>query len=311
MMKRLRYALIGILALSVSIALWLRSKNAPITASASSQAVTINSPVPVSSERTSKTNNDTLASVSSSNVDANPAAHPLDEVLELAKKSLEHMRKSVDDYSGTMLKRERINGKLGSEVVLEFKIRSRKTTHGSERPISVYLNFLEPSSARGREVIWVEGARDNKLVAHEGGFKNLLRLELDPTGTLAMIDNKYPITEIGLERMVEKLIEKGQRDRAFSPCDVQVLDDQKVGDQLCKMIQVTHANPDPKYDFHIAQVFIDTERLVPLRYAAFGFPKQPGQEPLLEEEYTYLKLNLNIGLSDVDFDPDNPKYNFP
>ena len=33
--------------------------------------------------------------------------------------------------------------------------------------------------------------------------------------------------------------------------------------------------------------------------------------PLCEEEYTYLDLKLNVGLTDTDFSPDNVAYNYP
>ena len=211
-----------------------------------------------------------------------------------------------------MIKRERIKGVLGGEVQMEFKIRASREQDGERlRALSVYLKFLEPKSARGREVIWAEGTNSNKLTGHEGGFLNLLRVELEPTGMLAMMDNKYPITDIGLTKLVEKLIEKGERDRQLGPCEVQIVEDQRVGDRVCRLVQVTHPQPDPRFDFHIAQIFIDTERLIPLRYAAFMWPKEPGGEPLLEEEYTYLDVKLNVGLTDTDFDPNNPAYNYP
>jgi hypothetical protein len=248
--------------------------------------------------------------------DANQVAseqHPLDPVLEFAHEVLASIRTNVNDYTGKLVKRERIGGKLGGEVQMEFKIRSPKEASAGRpaQPLSVYLLFLEPWSARGREVIWVEGRNDNKLTAHEGGFKNLLRVQLDPNGMLAMIDNKYPITEVGLTKLVEKLIEKGERDRLLGPCEVRIIEGEKVGDRTCRLIQVTHPEPDDRFDFHIAQIFIDTERLIPLRYAAFMWPANSGEEPPLEEEYTYLDVQLNVGLSDIDFDPDNPAYKFP
>ena len=238
--------------------------------------------------------------------------HPLDPVLKLAREALAQIRDNVDDYRGRLVKRERIGAALGNEVQMEFKIRTRREEDGNvTRPLSAYLKFLEPKSARGREVIWTEGANDNKLIGHEGGMLNLMRVQLEPTGMLAMIDNKYPITEIGLTRLVEKLIEKGERDRQVGPCEVQIIEDQRVGDRTCRLIQVTHPQPDPRFDFHIAQIFIDVERMIPLRYAAFMWPKAPGDEPPLEEEYTYLDVELNVGLTDTDFDPDNPTYKFP
>ncbi len=238
--------------------------------------------------------------------------HPLDSVLKLAREALQKMQSEVDDYAGRLIKRERIKGVLGNEVQMDFKIRTRRESEGKVvRPLSAYLKFLEPKSARGREVIWIEGANGNKLTGHEGGYLNLVRVELEPTGVLAMMDNKYPITEIGLTRLVEKLIEKGERDRKIGPCEVRIVEDQRVGDRTCRLIQVTHPIPDSRFDFHIAQIFIDTERMIPLRYAAFLWPKEAGEEPPLEEEYTYLDVKLNVGLTDRDFDPDNPAYNYP
>ena len=238
--------------------------------------------------------------------------HALEPVLALARRTLSRMQDEVDDYTGRMFKRERINGTLGSEVQMEFKIRTRRETDGKlSRPTSAYLKFLEPKSARGREVIWTEAANKNRLTGHEGGFLNLMRVELEPTGMLAMMDNKYPITEIGLTRLIEKLIEKGERDRKVGPCEVRIAEDQRVGDRVCQLIQVTHPERDPRYDFYIAQIFIDTQRMIPLRYAAFLWPQKAGGEPLLEEEYTYLDVKLNVGLTDTDFDPNNPDYQFP
>ena len=92
---------------------------------------------------------------------------------------------------------------------------------------------------------------------------------------------------------------------------MQIVEDQRVGDRVCQLIQVTHPERDPRYDFYIAQIFIDTQRMIPLRYAAFLWPQKAGGEPLLEEEYTYLDVKLNVGLTDTDFDPNNPDYQFP
>jgi hypothetical protein len=57
-------------------------------------------------------------------------------------------------------------------------------------------------------------------------------------------------------------------------------------------------------------VFIDDELQVPIRYAAYGWPETEGGKPTLEEEYTYLDVALNVGLTSADFDPSNPAYDF-
>ena len=73
------------------------------------------------------------------------------------------------------------------------------------------------------------------------------------------------------------------------------------------MIEVIHPTPRRNFRFHKAQVFIDNELRVPIRYAAYLWPENPGEQPPLEEEYTYLNLKLNNGFTDADFSRTNPE----
>lgn len=68
----------------------------------------------------------------------------------------------------------------------------------------------------------------------------------------------------------------------------------------CTVLTVTHPVARPYFDFHIAQIFIDDELNVPIRYCAYSWPTSPGGEPVLLEEYTYQNLKTNIGLTDAD-----------
>ncbi|MGN6136387.1 MAG: DUF1571 domain-containing protein, partial [Aureliella sp.] len=204
---------------------------------------------------------------------ASSAAHPLDPALDIARRALAKFNRDVDDYTATLVKRERIAGSLGTEMRMAVKVRTRRSEGGQlVRPLQVYLKVLDPWLARGREVIWTENKNDGKLIAHEGGLKNVMRVSLSPTDTLAMLGNKYPITEIGLAKLMEKLIEKGERDKLAGLCQVTIKDDAEVGGRRCQLIQVTHPERDPRFDFHIAQIFLDTQRQIPLRYAAFLWP---------------------------------------
>ena len=136
-------------------------------------------------------------------------------------------------------------------------------------------------------------------------------MRIDPNGLIAMKGQRYPITEAGIEKLAEKLIERGLRDRKLvKDCEVSFLRNAKIRDRVCTVLQVKHAKPLPQLDFHVAQIFIDDELGVPIRYAAYNFPKAAGQKPELIEEYTYLNLKLNVGLTNKDFDPKNPEYKF-
>lgn len=238
--------------------------------------------------------------------------HPLDQALKIAHSMRDHIERDVRDYTALLIKRERIKGELSDYQYMNVKIRNRvKEGEQVVRPFSVYLRFLKPRLAEGREVIWVEGRDENKIVAHEGGLKNLLTVRLDPEGTLAMMGQRYPIYDIGIQNLNDKLIEKGERDRAHDECEVKFFRNAKISDRACLMIEVRHPRPRPYFDFHVAQIFIDEELDIPVRYASYSWPKTPGGEPVLEEEYTYQNVKLNVGLEDHDFDPTNPEYRFP
>ncbi len=238
--------------------------------------------------------------------------HPLDAALDLARQALERLDE-VTDYTAVLVKQERLSGRLGPEVLMELKFHQLPPPElgGRAGPRSIYLHFLEPSNVRGREVIWVEDRNEGKITAHEGGWFGVLTVYLEPTGSLAMRGERYPITQLGLRRLLEQLLERGFRDRRLGDCVVSIEPGHDLGDVSCIRVRVEHPEQRPGYDFHIAEIFIDPLRLIPIGYAAYGWPPAPGAPPVLEERYTYRDVLLNAGLSESDFDPANPDYRFP
>jgi hypothetical protein len=243
--------------------------------------------------------------------------HPLDKGLKMAEESLAMIRAQIDDYTCRVVKRERIKGELGQMEQFDVKIRNRKMENGKIKvPLSAYLHFVSPDSIKGREVVWVEGQNNNKLRAHEGGLKGKLlpTVWLDPDGALAMNGNLHPIYDIGIENLVTKLIERGTKEKQVGDpreCDVKLIPGAKINGRQCTVLLVMHPVQRPIYEFHRAEIFIDNELNIPLRYAAYHWPEKPGAKELpVLEEYTYLNVKLNVGLTDADFDSENPNYNF-
>ena len=239
-------------------------------------------------------------------------AHPLDAALDLARNGLAHSQATIKDYSATLVKRERINGKLSDYQYMFVKVRNRKTGNGRiTTPFSVYLYFLKPNEIKGREVVYIEGRNNGKLCAHEGGMKGRLlpTVWLKPTGNFAMQGQLYPLTDIGLENLMRKLIERGSKERKFPDCEVTFHKNAKINGRPCTLLRVSHDMRRPEYEFSRAEIFIDDELNVPVRYAAYGWAA-PGKQPPVLEEYTYVNLKINIGLTDADFDPKNKKYGF-
>ena len=239
--------------------------------------------------------------------------HPFAPPIRRAEQVLKRLEK-VKDYTAVMCKRELIGDRLGVHQYIAVKIRNR--------PLSVYMKFLAPAEIKGREVIYVEGQNDGKLIAHPGRDEPIAKgilgvfanktTRLDPREPLfAMRGNRYPITEIGLLNLIQRLVEVGREDMQRGEATVRYFNDAKINGRPAPAMEFVHPLQRDYFRFHVARVFIDQELQVPTRYAAYKWPARPGDPPVLMEEYTYLKIKLDVGLRDRDFDPTNPGYSFP
>lgn len=265
-----------------------------------------------SKDSTASKDADSKDSASESALAAGPRESSLEEALQIARSGLAHMQANLKDYRCRMVKRERVQGVLMPESEMHLKVQCG-LTEGEQiiRPMRVYLRFERPSNIAGREVIWCQDKHDGRLLAHEGGLLGKLGYaSLDPLGEKAMEGNAYPISEIGLMNLVRQLIYRGEHDLKPDQVRVEMSDDQPVGDRSCRQIQLHLLTPHEELAFDRAEIFIDTERQIPLRYAAYGSPDKDGNSQVLEE-YTYLDVQTNVGLDESDFDPSNQEYEFP
>ena len=245
-----------------------------------------------------------LLSGRTSAADAPPAwtassEHPLKPVIGWAEKGLPTIER-LDDYTATLVRRERIRGVLGGYEYTFIKIR--------HRPFSVYVRFEAPEKVRGQEVVYISGRNRGHLLAHRARMPATVALL--PGGMIAMSNRHYPLTEIGLVNLVRRLVEVGRDDLQFGECEVQYFTTAKLDGRPCTVVQVVHPVPRDAFRFHLVRIFVDDALRMPTRYESYDWPRQPGGEPRLIEEYTYLDLKLNVGLTDEDFSVKNPAYGF-
>ena len=202
--------------------------------------------------------------------------HPINDALRTARKTLLHIHTNVHDYTAVMSKQLRFDGVLHPVQTIFAKIRNRKMNKSQQivTPLSVYLRF-----PGGREVLWVEGRNGGKLLVHNPGLLDLLPVPpLDPRGKLAMMGNREPISEIGIENLMVQLVKKGLKERKLAAADCVVLKDAnalKEG-RRCTMFEIRHPRKLPGMEFYIARIFIDNELQVPFFYEAFTWPDTEG-----------------------------------
>lgn len=224
---------------------------------------------------------------------------PSVRIIQAAQQSMQR----VKDYTCVFVKRERTNGTLSEPQYLYMKIR--------REPFSVYLRFLKPNAVRGQEALYVHGQNDNQMFAHGVGLQGVFgTMKLDPNSQLALRGSRYPITEAGLDRLLRRMLMYAQQEMKIPDLKVQHFEGAKVDNRACICTQVTQPRKRDDAPFYISRTFYDEEWKIPVRTELYTWPETAGDPPLLIGEYTYTRLRFNVGLTDKDFDPNNPDYDF-
>ncbi len=233
-----------------------------------------------------------------------PRRLTLEEALDLAREGIERAA-ALRDYTCTFLKRERVGRTLGEEQRLFMKIR--------HEPFSVYTRFEAPADLKGQEALYVEGQNDGMLIAHTTGLtgKVVGTVRLDPTGYLAMNGNRHPITSAGIKNLLVQLVALGESEPRAAQCAITYGPGPEIDERPCQRLEIVQKAPQGDFRLARVQVDIDEEWQLPVHYAAYEWSKGRRPQPELVEEYTYLDLRFNVGLTDRDFDPTNTEYSFP
>ena len=235
--------------------------------------------------------------------DSRQAAHPLDPAIVWASEALERAT-AIPSYSCELVKLEEVDGSLVGPHHLFVKIRNA--------PFSIYLRYLAPHVMSGREGIYVHGQNENKVIGHLTGFKHRMfgAEKLDPRGSIAMRGNRYPVTDTGLVRMLERTIEVALEDRRHVDVQVRFLHDVQIAGRSCSGLELVHPKQRPELRYHIARVFVDEALQLPVRFEAYRWPDSPDGEPRLVEDYTYSDIRFDEQFADEDFSIENQAYAF-
>jgi hypothetical protein len=226
---------------------------------------------------------------------------PLAPALDAARASRDDVRK-LSGYSCTFSKNEQL--KKGSPVRQVMFLKFRR------EPFSVYLKFVEPHA--GREVIYVEGQNKGKMQVHEvSGLASMIgTVSLSPTGSDALKESRYPITMIGMEKMLETTIADWEQALKHSAVKVDRYPHAKIGESECMMFEVVFSQAHDTIKFHKTRLYLDKKSNLPRRVEQYAFPAKAGEQPLLVEEYSYSDVKTDAPLADRDFDVKNESYGF-
>ncbi len=213
----------------------------------------------------------------------------------------------IEGYSATMRRQERLGGKLGPEQRLQIKVR--------HQPFSIYLRFDEPWN--GKEVLFVSGEHEGQLIAHEGDWRGRLfpRLKFDPNGPVVMSQNRHPITDAGIANLTERLLNYRKIDIG-DPHAETILDRVTDEDGTVWYRSVhRHDQNDGVRLFALVKVLYDPVLNLPMQIWNYEWPESgtgPYNEDALKlaERYHFDEIDFDSTVTALDFDLDNPRYEF-
>ncbi len=204
---------------------------------------------------------------------------------------------AVQSYTARFIREERIGDVLRprEEALVKF-----------QRPGQVYLRWIA-GSPKGREILYVDGRDDDKILVHEpSGLARLFTIVMAPDSPRVLKESRHPITDVGIGRLVELIV--GNARRGLQRGELAVVDHGRVeaagrAERLVEL--VLPRDPGKGYYCYRAQVSID--RATGLVVGALIFD----WDDRLVASYAYRDLEVNVNLTAHDFDPGNPEYAFP
>ncbi|MHB0961144.1 MAG: DUF1571 domain-containing protein [Pirellulaceae bacterium] len=235
----------------------------------------------------------------------------LEHALDFARRAYDQINQEVMDYTCVMISRQRVDGNLSGYRTIYAKVRhERKHDDGTVTPFSVYLRFLKPASVVGREVLYVPSWYEGDLIARLGGrkFPNTT-LQLRPESAKVLSGNRYPINEVGMQTLNRRVIELLELEQEHEDALIELFSNAKVDGRPSTFFRLTYQKRRPGTTCRMAEIAFDNEMSIPIYYRAVDWPTAAEAEPVMEE-YCYKRVQVNVGLTDHDFDVRNPEYRF-
>lgn len=200
---------------------------------------------------------------------------------------------AVQSYTCRLDKRVAKSGTLYEDLSISVKYK---------KPAHYYFRWdLGPRA--GREVIFAAGKHSGKIIAHPGGWFKFMTFRLSPEGRLAMKENRHSLRHSGLEKIMHVVEADYHRSEKEGFDAIHYIGEDRVDDNRVWVLQGKFPKNRGYYAERVV-LFLDQTLLLPIKVSIYD-----GEDTLLEE-YVFHRLAINVGLTDRDFDPGNPDYNF-
>ena len=202
---------------------------------------------------------------------------------------------AVQDYTCTLTKREKVNGVLSDEHIMEAKFRTQ--------PYSVYMRWLAPSKFYGQEVAFVAGRNNNKMRVHSKGLIKgaigFVSLDINDHRVLEL--SRHTIYEAGIGNLIDQSIKYVETEKQIGKARVNITD-VKFDNRPCLRVELVRLERRAQFDFYRTVFYLDRDAKLPVAAENYEWPRQGGpQGGDLVEQASFTNLRWNVGLADREF----------
>ncbi len=214
----------------------------------------------------------------------------------------EHQLADVRDLMAVFHKLERIDGQLQALNIMDLKVR--------RQPLSIYMRWREPHA--GRQILWREGQDDEQVLVRAGGWRARVVpvLKVDPNGQRAREYSRRPVTQIGIWNMNARMLRYLDIADGHPEVVVRMEQDVRLAERPCFKFSFVHPHRVAEHDYQRIQIYVDYDLQIPIACELYGFAEDAQSPEPLVESYLFTEVALDVGLTDEDFSPVNPRYAF-
>ena len=201
------------------------------------------------------------------------------------------------DYSGHIVRQERVGGLLLAEQSGEIRVRTE--------PFCINVKMLLPKSAGGWEGSFITGVgpKEDRFRFRAAGVAGANGLQpMKAADPKAMAGQRHAITDTGIAAILartEKIV--GIEKKAKNPVQI-VASEYTFQKRIAIRYEIYCERPHPLRYAYRAVLFVDAETKLPVRFEAYDAPKPGDATGDLLECVSFVNLKFNSGLGESTFD---------
>jgi hypothetical protein len=222
-----------------------------------------------------------------------PAATPMDEPLRLIRLAAQTYQ-GVHDYRCLLIKREQLGGRPQPDHVVNMMVRVE--------PFSVFLHWQAPQNQAGQEACYVQGQNGGKMRVHAAGVLGAVGfVSLDPADPRARQNSRHSITEAGIGNLIKRYHSAWETEQRLGQTQVNVAE-YEYNKRRCTRVETIHpVTTQGQFLYYRSVLYFDKENHLPVRAECYGWPRYANDPGELMEVYSFVNLQLNVGLPDSVF----------